>query len=116
VGGYNNPTGYLATAEVYDPASGTWSSAGTMTAQRASHTAVLLPGGKVLVAGGITTRSLTLGTVELYDPASGSWSAADSMASPRHDHTATRLQNGQLLISGGSIGSTPLSAAELYTP
>ena len=54
--------------ELYDPATGTWTPTGNMTAIRSEHTASVLPNGKVLVAGG-----LSLGggrTAELYDPGS----------------------------------------------
>ena len=50
---YDNPQ--LNTAEVYDPASGTWSPRTSMAIGRSRHTATLLKDGKVLVAGGVVT-------------------------------------------------------------
>jgi hypothetical protein len=116
VTGGNKGATTLTTAEVYDPGSGTWSSAGPLSAQRANHTATVLPGGKVLIVGGLNTQSGYLATSEVYDPGTGTWSSAGTMASARGYHTATRLPNGKLLVSGGYLNSTPLLAAELYTP
>ena len=44
----------VSSAELYDPASGTWSSAGDMTTTRYHQAAVLLPDGRVLMVGGLT--------------------------------------------------------------
>jgi hypothetical protein len=80
-GGFDLSDGvrYLATAEIYDPATGTWSPTGSMADPRSGHGATLLSDGIVLVEGG--SNLSTLATAELYDPASGTWVRASRMNS-----------------------------------
>ncbi|MGA7273695.1 MAG: kelch repeat-containing protein, partial [Candidatus Udaeobacter sp.] len=100
VAGGEGTSGYLSSAELYDPASGTWTATGSLTTARDLHTATLLPNGQVLVAGGIGT-SVDLSSAELYDPASGTWTATGSLTTARFEHTATLLPNGKVLVAGG---------------
>ncbi len=123
-GGYNCDTNgncaSLNSAEIYDPNSSTFSSAGNMTIDRYGHTMTLLPNGKVLIAAGESCSSSTsctaLNTAELYDPVAGTFTATGSLTAARFNASAAVVSSGQVLIAGGYNGSTYPAAAELYDP
>ncbi|MEM7354531.1 MAG: kelch repeat-containing protein, partial [Acidobacteriota bacterium] len=111
-------------AEIYDPATDSWSVTGFMAEVRAGHSATLLTkgpdAGKVLVVGGSDRAPSNLATTgcEIYDPATGTWSATGSLNESRSQHTATLLPSGEILVAGGQykINTETRASAELYDP
>ncbi len=119
-GGLDTSGNAIDTAELYNPAMGTFTEAGTMTSPRAIHTATLLANGKVLLAGGSTSDFYpdALDTAEIYDPKTATFTAVpNKMGAARVSATANLLGNGQVLIAGGVIAdASSVATAELFDP
>jgi GH25 family lysozyme M1 (1,4-beta-N-acetylmuramidase)/N-acetylneuraminic acid mutarotase len=114
-GGYNGSP--IAFTEIYDPATGTTVTNGTLAAARYQHTATLLPNGNVLVAGGLVAGNLPTNSAELYDPVTGVWTVTGPMKVARFYQTATLLTNGLVLVAGGEVtNGVPSNSAELFNP
>jgi N-acetylneuraminic acid mutarotase len=115
-GGYNVTltVNIFASAELYNPAKGSWTLTSRMHSARTGHAATLLQNGQVLVAAGENNTQLT--SVELYNPSTGTWTTTGSLHASRVQHTAILLQNGQVLVAGGQNGTNFLAGAERYNP
>lgn len=95
----------LRTAEIYDPATNSWTPAAPLPRPRGEHTAALQPDGRVLVAGfavehyaGEQTRS-TEGGIDLYDPATNTWSNVAYMVDDVSYGLVAALPDGQVLVN-----------------
>ena len=114
-GGQNAFGNGIATAEIYDPASGGWAATGALNQGRAFSTATVLPNGTVLAAGGTTVLVATTNSTEIYNPATGSWAMSGALKNVRAKHTATLLPTSQVLAAGGSFSGVPLASSELFS-
>jgi hypothetical protein len=119
-GGMNDQGGVLATAELYDPAKGTFTpTSGAMKAARRYHAAALISGcgcaadGMVLIPGGQGPDGKALQTAELFNPATGRFTSTERMKKARFFLTATAFGDGTVLLAGGD---NPGEDSEIYNP
>ena len=104
-------------AEIYNPATGTWTATTGMRAARHAMTATRLASGKVLVAGGATAAMDALSSSEIYDPVAKTWTLGLKMLQARSDYTSIMLATGKVLFAGGeNINGVGINKAELYNP
>ena len=134
VSGGQNPTNVawypstfvLDSAEVFDPASGTFAPVGPMNQYRLGHQATRLADGRVLLTGGHANQGIIFGgfganppettaTAEIFDPVTNLFTPVPaSMTMPRAYHSATLLADGRVLIVGGN--GTATNSAEIFDP
>ena len=102
-----------AATELFDPAAGTFSDGPSLLSTRASHSAVSLADGRVLIVGGFGKR-----TAEVYTPSTGQITSAGQTAIVHGDgHVALLLANGKVLVIGGNVGGiNPTPSIELFDP
>ena len=108
----------LASAELFDPSTNTWSSAGTMTVPRKEHGMIVLPDGKVLAIGGSQSSGPNTAACDIYDPATNLWTATGALSEPKARVVPILLSTGKVLVAGGNSlsSSSGVATVELYDP
>jgi hypothetical protein len=139
-GGYDQNSMPLASAELFDPNTQSFSCVGgidgatglcnpVMTNARAEHMATALPNGDILITGGYAKVPNADGsapgtaTADIYHPATGLMETGLKMRHARQGHTATLIEgcncplDGAVLIASGADQTfKATTSAELYIP
>lgn len=107
-------TGSTNASEIFYPDTGVFLRTGVMVSSRSNHSAVTLPDGNVLVAGGFGANDIITNSAEIYYSTAGRWRATTPMATARALNTATALKDGRIMFAGGISPSGPLTSVEAY--
>lgn len=118
-GGISSPGDILASTEIYDPATGTFTAGADANDGRMRPTTISLADGRVLVTGGRggTDGGTIFDTVEIYDPVTGTFSDGGTVLTPRYVGIVARLDDGKILMTGGfNFTDGTLGNSEIYDP
>jgi hypothetical protein len=127
-------TGTLQSAEIYNPATGTWSNTQNIGGRRLAPALTLLSNGQVMVSGGVAVTiffGIPIGAssttaVQRWNPTTSGWTNGANMAQGRagHQYNQVTLNDGRVLMTGGlnvpsllaATTAAPISGAEVYNP
>jgi len=116
-GGYagNVANSSLNSAEMYDPATNTWTIVAPMPVGTAGARAVTLSNGNVLVAGGLGNSGI-LTACELYNPKANSWTVTGNLTKATFDEQIAELNNGGVIVVGGDFSGGENNVTQIYNP
>lgn len=127
-------TSTLSSAEIFNPATGTWSGAPSIGGRRLAPALTLLNNNQVMVSGGVEVvvvfglpiSAVSTTTVQRWNPNTNAWSSGPNMSQGRagHQYNQVTLNDGRVLFTGGTnvpnltgaANAAPISGAELYNP
>ncbi len=114
----SSSTGSTNTVEIYYPDTRLFLETTPMISSRSNHTAIMLPDGRVLVAGGFGPNDVITGTAEIFISTENRWIAAQTMPGgcERAIHSTVQLKDGRILLIGGINSSGILSSVAMYQP
>jgi N-acetylneuraminic acid mutarotase len=115
----NGPDQSAMHADLYTPATNTWTTTSGLNADRSNYAAVTLNDGRVLVAGGVADYPYAcFSSAKLFDPATGTWTQTTGLMKwARCNPAYALLPDGKVLLAGGhDISYKPLANAEIYDP
>jgi hypothetical protein len=125
IGGLDQTGTPLASAELFNPATGAWTTlAGTLNVARYNHAVVIAANGAILVLGGQGAGAAYLGSVEIFAQGAGRpevtgtfTTALNGLSSARANIVAAVMPDGRILVGGGApSGDAALNLAEIYSP
>ena len=94
---------YLATALLYDPATNSYATTGSMSIGRAGASATLMADGSVLVFGGQSAQFSATAVIDRYNPATGTFAAIGNLGTARSRMGVSLLPDGRILAAGGYV-------------
>jgi len=100
------------TALLYDPATNALTAAAAMLETRIGQAAAVLPGNRVLIAGG-NDGAANLSTAEIYNATTNAWTSAGTMSTRRINARAVPLGTGAIVVGGSAVVTT---VADVYAP
>jgi N-acetylneuraminic acid mutarotase len=124
IGGIDSTDAITAQVQRFDSRTGAWTQVAPLSTPRSRAQAVVLPDGRILVAGGSTGKAFASGTAlrstELYDPAADRWIPGQELLEARYGGQALALRDGSVMILGGANdfnaeGDTPWCPTPIVT-